>query len=326
MTRPYFIDWAITNKCNLNCEFCTGLSKNELSTEEALKLSHEIISLKPDWIILEGGEPFLRKDLKEILKVLSKCKIYIITNGNIEIDIDILKEFNVRVLFSFDGPDEKTYKEIKGGDFKKVMENMEICSREKILHGVTAILSKKNLGKIKEFFEILNSFQKPIFLIFIPLKPSKNYEYYKENSLSKEEQKEAIKEIFEYSSKYNIYTYYDEPFLWLYENIEKRESGVTVSEHKGCVAGKTIYIQANGEVNYCMFSPSEISLGNVTEKSLKEIWQEILNSKLLKEFKNKEMRKGKCGNCEYFEICFGCLSRIFKIYNTHLESDPSCPL
>ena len=327
--KPYFIDWAITNKCNLNCKFCTGLTKSELSHEEAIKLASEINSLCPEWVILEGGEPFLRDDLEELLKVL-KCKVYIITNGNANINIESLKKFNVGIIFSLDGADGETYKEIRGGDFKEVIERIKLSAEAGLFHGIATILSKKNFLQIEDFFKILKAYNS--HLIFIPLKPSKNKNYYNENSLSRNEQLEALKKVHFLSSKYKIQVYYDEPFLWAFkENYglpfskKKSESGIQVEEHMGCVAGKTIYIQANGDVNYCMFSPDELKIGNVKEEGLKTLWEKILNSDILKEFRMKEKRKGSCRECEKFYICYGCLSRIFSLSGSHLDSDPACP-
>ncbi len=327
--KPYFVDWAITNKCNLNCEFCTGLPEEELSHDEAIKLASEINSLKPGWVILEGGEPFLREDLEEVLNVL-KCKVYIITNGNAKINIKSLKRFNVKVIFSLDGATEKVYKEIRGGDFNLVMNKIRLCAEEGIFHGIATVLSKKNFFQIEEFFKTFEPF-KPN-LIFIPLKPSENMNYYNENSLSPSEQLMALKEVHFFSSKYKIEAYYDEPFFWAFKEFsglrvssQESKSGITVEEHFGCVAGKTIYIQANGDVNYCMFSPRELKVGNVKEFGLKSIWEKILNSKILMEFKTKEMRRGICRDCERFNICYGCLSRIFSLSNSHLNSDPVCP-
>ncbi|MBI4721871.1 MAG: radical SAM/SPASM domain-containing protein, partial [Candidatus Stahlbacteria bacterium] len=68
MTKmPHFIDWAITKECNLQCTHCTGMMDTELNTDKAMQVIDEIADLNPGWVIVEGGEPLLRKDLFPIL-------------------------------------------------------------------------------------------------------------------------------------------------------------------------------------------------------------------------------------------------------------------
>lgn len=337
--NPYYIDWAITNKCNLKCRFCTGLSKSELSTDEAIRLAEQIIDLNPGWLIIEGGEPFMRMDLKSIVEVIdNKIPTYIITNGN-NLDKSILSSFPpVKIIISLDGITEEVYKSIrKGGNFSKVLEGIRVSLELGMFHGLIVTLSKKNFHQIDRFFEFIVNLNfdanfNPV-LIFIPLKPADDMDYYLENKLTPLEQRNAIDRIYKNSEIYGINVFYDEPFIWPYiENLESKiqntkiESGVIVNQCKGCAAGRTIYIQADGEVRYCMFSPKELAVGNIRENSLRKIWEEnILESKLIKEFRNQELRRGKCKNCGYFEICHGCLARIYSLFKTHLESEPDCP-
>lgn len=63
MNTPYMIDWAITNRCNLNCLHCRGMAEEELKDETILRVAEEIPLLKPRWVIIEGGEPLDRKSV-----------------------------------------------------------------------------------------------------------------------------------------------------------------------------------------------------------------------------------------------------------------------
>ena len=44
-----------------------------LSTKRAKKLINEIAELNPAWVLVEGGEPLLRKDVFEIVDFLGWC-------------------------------------------------------------------------------------------------------------------------------------------------------------------------------------------------------------------------------------------------------------
>ncbi|MGZ7442778.1 radical SAM protein [Paenibacillus sp. TH7-28] len=84
--------YSVTGKCNLNCDFCSMNSGTQVSTKEDLSLEeikHTLIpkirAVNPKVIIITGGEPFVRKDIIEILKAFSdtfgKERILLQTNG-----------------------------------------------------------------------------------------------------------------------------------------------------------------------------------------------------------------------------------------------------
>jgi MoaA/NifB/PqqE/SkfB family radical SAM enzyme len=73
---PMVVAWEFTNKCNLNCihcasECCIDSNKNELTTEEALDLCHQMASLGAKSLALSGGEPLLRPDWMTIANRLN---------------------------------------------------------------------------------------------------------------------------------------------------------------------------------------------------------------------------------------------------------------
>lgn len=85
---PEYLTYFITNRCNCKCEFCffwkeLNKQKNELKLYEIKKI---IKNMGPVlFLVLTGGEPFLREDLPEIVQEFYKNKkakiILIPTNG-----------------------------------------------------------------------------------------------------------------------------------------------------------------------------------------------------------------------------------------------------
>ncbi len=69
----YSVSWNLTRRCNLECAHCyvsasAGAdTRGELTTAECRRVIDEIAVVNPNvFLILTGGEPFLRKDLFEI--------------------------------------------------------------------------------------------------------------------------------------------------------------------------------------------------------------------------------------------------------------------
>jgi radical SAM protein with 4Fe4S-binding SPASM domain len=337
MIKPIYIDWAIANKCNLNCQYCVGMEEGELTHEQALKVARDIIELEPRWVILEGGEPLLRDDIYEIGAMFKRrgIDVYVITNGNAFTPEKLkrLAAFSPRVLFSIDGADASTHEAIKRGSlFATAMKWARECASLGMFQGITAVLSRQNRGQVGAFIDLAGKLGGHE-IIFLPLKPFGNdapgLEYYRKFAMSPREQEETIKEIYSYPTHLNIF--YDEPFLW---NVASRhglrlnhaEGGVTIPDVAGCASAYSLYIQTMGDVRPCMFSPRTLSFGNAAQEPLPKIWQRMQESRLLNNWADRKMRNGACAECPQFNSCYGCLARTIAELEDEHGSDPACPL
>jgi len=337
MTGPVYVDWAITSACNLNCRHCVGMEEGEISHDEAIKIAKDIIGLTPRWVILEGGEPLLRDDLHQVGGMFRKegIDVFVITNGNTfsQDKLPELVSFSPKILFSIDGADAAIYEYTKrGAKFDVAKEWAAQCAALGIFHGITTVLSKLNLGQVRELIQLTESLGGKK-IIFLPLKPFEkdkfSSRYYRQYALTPKEQEEAIRKIYSYGSNLDIF--YDEPFLWNLSSkhgfpLSNADSGITIPEVKGCAASYSLYIQTDGSVRPCMFSPKEFTFGNATEEPLEDIWWRMKQSELLTKWADQGARKGACGKCPQFESCRGCLARTTKLLGDTLETDPSCPL
>lgn len=336
MKNPVYIDWAITRKCNLHCKHCVGMEEGELNHDGVMKITDDIIALSPRWVILEGGEPLLRPDLPEVGRQLKKAGIdvFVITNGNVftEKNLKELQTFSPRVLFSFDGADAPVYEDTKtGASFETAKEWAKRCAAVGLFHGITTVLSRANLGQIKQFIQLTEELGGK-HIIFLPLKPFGDDEisrnYCQQNMLSPQEQEAAVREIYGYGSQLDIF--YDEPFLWNLAachgfSLKGDDSGITIDEVQGCAAAHSLYIQTDGSVRPCMFCYDELTFGNAAKEPLEKIWQRMIQSDILTGWFDQSQRKGSCGSCAQFESCHGCLARTVKLTGDMLQADPACP-
>ena len=114
--------------------------KEDKKTSESLnidilnKLFSELSNLGVKLIILSGGEPLLRKDLKDIVNSIrsGKMEATIITNGTL-IDVpmaEYLARSDASVIFSIDGVSE-THDSIRGvkGAFERAMQGIATLAR-----------------------------------------------------------------------------------------------------------------------------------------------------------------------------------------------------
>lgn len=98
------------------------------------------------------------------------------------------------------------------------------------------------------------------------------------------------------------------------------ERGLGGLESGGCMAG-TGYcrITPQGDVTPCPYM--SVVAGNVREQSFGEIWR---TSPILQELRDVKQLKGRCGRCEFNELCGGCRCRAYAAFGDYLQEDPAC--
>ena len=329
---PYLVDWAITPKCDLSCRHCRGFPEGEVSTERAKELIADIAELKPGWVIVEGGEPLLRQDIFELLGLMRgrQLEVHLITNGMLISPqiIATLKQLGVKVMVSIDGATAATYEAVRSGaSFERVVRSARDYAEAGLLEAINITLLKMNYTEIPGFLELAASIGvKRVTLI--GLKPCHGY---REQLLTPEEYGEAIRLTCQAASETGVEFFFDEPFFWpvvrergLMAEVPAVDTGILVSSTSGCIFGEYMFIETDGGVKPCSFSP--MSVGNVNEKSLLEIWEEMLASSLLRQIKDPKARTGDCLSCRYLEDCKGCRSRTFVLTGDWFASDSVCPL
>jgi radical SAM protein with 4Fe4S-binding SPASM domain len=89
---------------------------------------------------------------------------------------------------------------------------------------------------------------------------------------------------------------------------------------KGCLAGTGVaFISYQGEVFPCGYLPA--LAGNLHHQSLEEIWN---NAPVFQELRDTDNLKGKCGYCEFRNICMGCRARAFAATGDYMDEEPFC--
>lgn len=89
---------------------------------------------------------------------------------------------------------------------------------------------------------------------------------------------------------------------------------------KGCLAGSGVcFISHEGEVFPCGYLP--VKAGDLRQQSFKDIWQ---NSIVFEELRDTNNLEGKCGCCEFRNICMGCRARAFAATGNMMSEEPFC--
>jgi radical SAM protein with 4Fe4S-binding SPASM domain len=89
---------------------------------------------------------------------------------------------------------------------------------------------------------------------------------------------------------------------------------------KGCLAGTAVcFISHQGEVYPCGYLPA--LAGDLKKQAFADIWE---NSVVFNELRDTNNLQGKCGCCEFRNICMGCRARAFAATGNYLDEEPFC--
>ena len=340
---PLFIlPWRCTFACDSNCLHCASASKseaeNELDTKDSIKLIDQIQNFGANWVGFSGGEPLLRTDLFDIITHIRKVglKASIITDGhllNSKAYEKIIRN-EVRVSISIDG-EKATNDKIRGkGAYNKALSAIEKLSKVGLLNCLVYTFSNiddsKNNLTVKDFTHVLDLAKTygarwVIYHGFIPYSnkkdrlkadPSPHQYEWAWNKLY------DLNSIYEGKPEINVYC----PF---YARIAKQRGMPNFDKWFNnfflgrCFFGRFMSIAENGDAIPCSFNDNH-RFGNIKEKNIDTIWSELQNSEFFSKVRNKKNIRGKCGVCEYQNICGGCRTAAEFYTGDILGSDPRC--
>jgi radical SAM protein with 4Fe4S-binding SPASM domain len=89
---------------------------------------------------------------------------------------------------------------------------------------------------------------------------------------------------------------------------------------KGCLAGTGVcFLSHEGEVYPCGYLP--VIAGDLRKQTFVDIWE---NSAVFHELRDVGNLKGKCGCCEFRNVCMGCRARAYAATGDFMDEEPFC--
>lgn len=330
--KPVTGAWEITMGCNMRCKHCGSSCKealkDELTTEEALKLCDEIGKLGLKQITLAGGEPTSRKDWHIIARRLYDNGVVpnIITNGWL-IDEDILQkiiESKINTVgISIDGLKETHDFIRKKGSFNRIMKALDLMKEKRIAATAITTINKINEKELYQLRDILIEKGVKGWQLQIGM-PMGTMIQNKDLVISYKDVNTIIEFAYQNINDNRILINLADCFGYFsFKDIEVRNRYFNTKDYnwRGCGAGKcNVGILHNGDIVGCTsIRNKEFIEGNIRNTSLKEIWNNHNNFKWNRIMKQDNL-KGFCGECIYGKYCLGGCS------NTRLciEADIHC--
>ncbi len=304
------VHFAITFRCNNNCPDCY-MRRHEFKYNKELNLNQieqVICKIKEAGVFalaIGGGEPFLRKDIKEILKIShEKGLTNYVTTGMYDVQsktiIDIvpyIKVLQIGIKVDQNGQIQEE---------EKLIKLVNILNENNITYGANLVLNKTVINKLDKTIEniIKTGFTNITLIRYKPPKDIKRWMKEVPDEYDFKIAEQEIKEIINKNSKVKFR--FDCGLSFIQRKVDSKLA--KKNGYKGCNAGKSIIsVSPDGSVFPCSQLVGEsFCAGNL----LNESFEEIYNSEVLKKYRNfrnlKSFKQSKCGKCMYNEKCGDC--------------------
>ncbi|MDD3900679.1 MAG: radical SAM protein [Fermentimonas sp.] len=308
-----------TDQCNQLCLHCHNKSKNipshdELSMDDWKKIVINLKALGLEFVSFGGGESFQREDFIKFVEFLrtEEIRVGVITNGynlkRTSIPWNLFE--SVAVSLDYDNPDQYDTWRGKKGSFDNAIETIQFLIEHDIETEIISMLTNEtaNVYSLEKMFNLVNGLGIKYWKL----------NRYRDIGRSKDKLKldvapERYLNVIDWVyNKFNNVIITDSLIAALYPQI--------MPLHECSCSESTIRIASNGDISPCTFL-SNLVVGNAYRDNIEGIWN---NSPKLCEIRNRTP-KGKCKNCNVWDICKGgCFASAYLSNGDFGMPDPQC--
>jgi len=327
--------WNFTYACNYQCPICftdSGAeSRKELSAMEALSAADKIHEAGVKDVIVSGGEPFLRRDLIDVLERLGQHGISarIATNGSLITDENLAalgsrtltKSFQV----SLDTTDPELYARFHGTSpeiYQTICSNIRRIQDHGFHTTVSVRLTPETLNGIPALLDQAVECDWATVTIHWPIHTNRILNAYPQDADFLSLIRPALEYFTRLPRKWLIETYI--PWAEFHPVMRRLEKNIRIV-HRGCRAGRDrLTINPGGRLSPCVtLDIPEAEVGHIQRDDLQEVFQQAPFCMFLKH----PEPSGLCRECAHLARCgAGCRAAAWALTGSLKGSDGSCPI
>jgi radical SAM protein len=347
---PFIVIWEVTQACDLACLHCRASAQPrrnplELSTAEARRLIDEVALLEAPVFVLTGGDPLKRPDIYELVEYagsrgvrtsLTPSATPLLTR---EALVRLKESGLARLAISLDGPTAAIHDAFRRvpGSYDWTLRAVRWARQISLPAQINSTITRHNLGHLDAIIELLETLEIVLWSVFFLVPTGRGQS---SDLISAEEFEQVFEKLYEVSRrvKFDIKSTEAQHYrrFLLQKRTEARRSGqaddalskvfgATSADGigrapRGINDGKGfVFISHLGEVFPSGFLP--VSAGNIRKQSLAELYR---HSPLFLALRDSAKLQGKCGICEYREVCGGSRARAHALTGNMFAEEPNC--
>lgn len=300
--RPLEATLLLTHQCNLYCRHCWGdfgkALPTEISTIEWIDIFNELDESGILYVSLNGGEPFCRPDIEQLMHHLEELELHymIFTNGLLITEHVAKKlaqlDFLTQIRLSIDGASSRSHEALRifpdehsHQAFTRAVRTMELLQKNEVNFTVNTVLFKDNMKELKRMSSLLEKYGAK--------------EWYIDNLGNLGRALLCYEEL-------HVPSVHSSTFQSLSDSAFPINFPPETPIYKGdCTAGRNkVTVDADGAVMWCPLCVKiDFPFTNIREVPLLEQWKGE-QFELIRHY--VETPSGFCAQCRYHNSCDGC--------------------
>jgi radical SAM protein len=350
---PFTVAWEVTRACALACLHCRADAQPrrhplELTTGEAFDVIDQVVEIGRPILVVTGGDPLMREDLFDLLARASEqgLRVALSPSATARCTRDALRRARdcgiSRIHISLDGPDPESHDGFRGvrGSFERTLAILRDVAELGIPLQVGTTVSRHSVARLPEIAEVVAQQSAVMWSLFFLVPTGRGQAA---DMVSPQDHERVFNWLYELakSAPFDVRTTAAMPYRRVVVERRRREAADGASARSrplpsvggaGFSAGHLgmsprgvndgdgfAFIDHLG--NVCPSGFLQLAAGNVREHSLSDIYRD---SGLFRGLRDRSLLKGKCGACEYRQLCGGSRARAHAMTGDYLASDPSC--
>ncbi len=333
----------------------------ELSHEEGKKFIKSLTEFGKPYpvLILTGGDVLMRKDAMELVSYARSLEIPVAMSPSVTPNLTLermqqMKELGVRMVsISLDGAVAATHEQIRGipGHFEQTLDALRQLVALGFHVQVNTAVMRDNAHELAAIAEILKQIGVETWEVFFLVHVGRGQN---SKELSPAECEDVAHFLYDASAydlvvrtvegpffrriikwrerdelnrqiepervaaHYHLGNLYHELSTDLVKRLGKAEGAPKAQTSQTRDGKGIVFVSYDGTVYPAGFLP--LSLGSVREQSIASIYR---TEPVLNQIRNAEF-SGRCGSCDYQDICGGSRARAFAHSGNPLAEDPAC--
>jgi len=352
---PFLVIWETTQACALACRHCRARARPErdpleLTTAEGLAVIDQVADMGTPLLVLTGGDPLNRPDLLVFIKHakergLRVATIPAATDRLTQSVVAGLKKAGLdQMALSLDFPDAVRHDAFRGvpGAFGRTIAAAEWARQIDLPLQINTTVCGDTAASLEEMGTLVEALGVVFWEVFFLVPTGRGTELVGLGA-GECERLFAVIDRVQRRSSFIVKVTEAPHYRRFVAQRERREAGVsprpqeraamplvlTRSEGPGHTVGLAprgvnagngfLFVSHRGEIFPSGFLP--LSAGSVRSRNLADAYR---HDALFARLRRPSTFQGRCGRCEFGEICGGSRSRAFALTGDPLASDPWC--
>jgi radical SAM protein len=345
---PFTIAWEVTRACAFACKHCRADAQhqrdpNELTAEEGYRLIDRLTEFGSPILIFTGGDPMMRRDLFDLIKYAAqkglRCSLTPTATALPTPDrLSQAKAAGIRrIALSLDAPAPETHDDFRQvpGSWERTMRILHSAKEVGLSVQVNTTVSTFNVDLLPEMVPFIQEVEAVQWSVFFLVPTGRAQAQY---MISSKRHEEVFNWLYDLSQLASFDIKATAAPMYRRVAIQRKKAESTDDRPvtfqgagfqyadglhrptKGVNDGNGfLFISHLGQIMPSGFLP--IDCGNVREKDIVDVYR---NHPVFKSLRNYENLKGRCGICDYRDVCGGQRGRAYGVTGDYMETDPAC--